>query len=432
RIYEDGLSADERDIAQLDVKHAREREKLLANKLATEADLLALEEVQARERAELIEGQGEERVKGYSDAAGKIRRAMLSSAEREIDDEISKWDTLIALAQKYGIDAAALEEAKEEALSAVRKRYRDKEITDDAAASKAQLQARIGLYQGIGQAAAGLNSFLSAIYSDAQGRAFEDTEWGKTLALVQIATNAAVAVSQAVASSTAGDPYSLAARVAVAVGAVLGAIGQAYSVLNKAPATPPPPSSSGGAAGSASNIALGEKGLVLDGPSHAEDGLKVVNPKTGKVTAELEGGELVLSKLFTRNNRALVPMLLQMSAKGSRIPIGRSGGIFGRVAPFNFGAATEAVQQDASRFVRGVAMVNMPQGGNGTNAMFRKGYGGLAPAESGGMAETNALLRALLAASSRPTRAVVSNKEIDRRKSELTYLEDQGRVRRLK
>lgn len=427
RIFQSALTADEIDLRQLDVKHAAERAKLKANALATEEDLKALEAAQARERAELIEAQGDERVRGYSEAADRIRRATLDSAALQLADEIQKWDQLIALAKKYGIDSAALEKAKGEAEAKIRKGFRDKETADAEKTDRAQLQSRIQTYQAMGQAAAGLNSFLNAIYADAQGRAFEDTEWGKALALVQIATNAAVAVSQAVSSSTAGDPYSLAARVAVAVGAVLGAIGQAYSVLRSAPATPPPPSTGSAAGSGPSSIPLGEKGLVLEGPSHADDGLTVLNPKTGRPVAELEGGELVLSKLFTRNNADLVPMLLQLSATGARLPIGRNGGVFGRVAPFNFRAASDAVQM-ANGGVVGQYTYTFTKGGSGL-APESGGHSGAAPAHGYGMAdpEVKSLLRQLVL---KPL--VVSTKEIDRRKGELSYLQEQGRVRRLK
>lgn len=427
-IYQDGLSADERDLRQLDVKHAAELAKLKANKLATEADLLALEEQQARERAELIEAQGDERVKGYSEAADKIRRAMLDSAQLQVEDEVAKWDQLIELAKRYGIDVAELEQSKEEALADIRRNARAREQGEQEKADRLQLQSRIQTYQAMGQAAAGLNSFLSAVYSDAQGRAFEDTEFGKGLALVQIGVNAAVALSNAIKSSSEGDPYTLAARVAVAIGSVLAAIGQAYSVLRSTPPTPAPPSSNSTVqGGSASNIPLGEKGLVLDGPSHADQGLKVVNPHTGAVTAELEGGELVLSKLFTRRNRDLVPYLLNLSATGGRL--GR--GLFGAVAPFNFAQATEAVAMAGGgvigwnnnvRFVRGTGLAQQ----SGTTIPSKKQKNpGLAQQDGGGLAETNALLRALLA------KPVLSTKEFDRRKGELEYLQDQGRVRRL-
>lgn len=78
------------------------------------------------------------------------------------------------------------------------------------------------------------------------------------------------------------------------------------------------------------------------------------------------------------------------------------------------------------RFARGTGLAT--QSGNGTSGMFRKGCGGLAPVND----ESAPLLRAILVAVQQPTRAVVITKEIDGRKGDLEYLQDQGRVRRLK
>lgn len=60
-------------------------------------------------------------------------------------------------------------------------------------------------------------------------------------------------------------------------------------------------------------------GGILPGPSHREGGLPVVNPKTGQTVAEVEGGELILSKRFVQSNPSLVPTLLHASKQGQRL-----------------------------------------------------------------------------------------------------------------
>lgn len=55
------------------------------------------------------------------------------------------------------------------------------------------------------------------------------------------------------------------------------------------------------------------KGGQLNGPSHKEGGMPVINPRTGRKEAEVEGGEVILSKKTVRNNSALVGALLQSS-----------------------------------------------------------------------------------------------------------------------
>jgi len=60
-------------------------------------------------------------------------------------------------------------------------------------------------------------------------------------------------------------------------------------------------------------------GGILPGPSHREGGLPVVNPRTGQAVAEVEGGELILSKKFVQSNPSLVPTLLHASKQGQRL-----------------------------------------------------------------------------------------------------------------
>ena len=55
------------------------------------------------------------------------------------------------------------------------------------------------------------------------------------------------------------------------------------------------------------------KGGLLDGPSHSENGMPVIDPRTGRKVAEVEGGEVILSKATVRNNRDIVGRLLSSS-----------------------------------------------------------------------------------------------------------------------
>lgn len=55
------------------------------------------------------------------------------------------------------------------------------------------------------------------------------------------------------------------------------------------------------------------RGGYLSGPSHREGGMPVINPRTGRKEAEVEGGEVILSRRTVRNNTALVEQLLHAS-----------------------------------------------------------------------------------------------------------------------
>ena len=63
------------------------------------------------------------------------------------------------------------------------------------------------------------------------------------------------------------------------------------------------------------------KGAAIDGPSHSEGGLPIINPRTGTKVAEIEGGEYILSRNTVNNNRAIADMLLHssMNNNGARV-----------------------------------------------------------------------------------------------------------------
>lgn len=55
------------------------------------------------------------------------------------------------------------------------------------------------------------------------------------------------------------------------------------------------------------------KGGLMDGPSHSDGGMPIINPTTGRKVAEIEGGEAILSRATVRNNPDLVSRLLHSS-----------------------------------------------------------------------------------------------------------------------
>lgn len=63
------------------------------------------------------------------------------------------------------------------------------------------------------------------------------------------------------------------------------------------------------------------KGGRLDGPTHSQGGMPILNPTTGRKVAEVEGGEVVLSRNTVRNNAALVDQLLYSSMYKNGAPV---------------------------------------------------------------------------------------------------------------
>lgn len=59
------------------------------------------------------------------------------------------------------------------------------------------------------------------------------------------------------------------------------------------------------------------KGGLMEGPLHSQGGMPVINPRTGRKVAEVEGGEPFLSRDTYKNNRELVNQLLYASMYGN-------------------------------------------------------------------------------------------------------------------
>ena len=103
-----------------------------------------------------------------------------------------------------------------------------KKVTEDEQAAKEKItethtQARIGAEQSMQNA---MQQTLNATKADTNTR--------KAIAVATIAINEAESIAAAVASATKGDPYTIALRIAAAVGSVVAAMMQASSALSGA------------------------------------------------------------------------------------------------------------------------------------------------------------------------------------------------------
>lgn len=326
----DGMSADEREIAKLDDKFAEIRQKTLANTAHTQQDLTDLENVYEDARAELLTQQADERERKAVEAMQKSMQAVqdaedaywegqLGGEDAEITAQMQRMDTLVGLYEKAGVDTQDLVRRTEEAIAGIRKKYRDQEKKDARDAAKQAFQDQVKTYRTVAGALGSVNDLLQASYDATGKKNYEQTVAAKSLGLMQIAISSGIGVAEAIKAG-AGIPFPAnIGAIATGVGAVLSGIASAIALLNKS--TPQPKSDSGSApaAPAINNVPLGADGTVLQGPSHRNKGMAVINNQTGEQTAELEGGELVMSKRFTDANADQLPALLAASKAGARL-----------------------------------------------------------------------------------------------------------------
>lgn len=122
----------------------------------------------------------------------------------------------------------------------------------------------------------------------------------KELAITQAVVNAALGITQIWANYGA---YPIVAAALTAIEAVATGI-QIAAISNQ-------------------EIPQGRKGLVVQGPSHEQGGIDMVDTRTNKRIANIEGGEpvMVLSRNTYRNNRDVIDNLIYNSQNRNGAPI---------------------------------------------------------------------------------------------------------------
>lgn len=260
----------EKEIADLQERITGQRSEQLVNENSLKKESIEL----SKQRAEALRLEAEAEV----EAAFKVAEAK-ANAQKILDDYLAARESLSReeMIQKEIDDALAVEEAKfqaavqaaqeqgvlfeeldnielareEERLrieNEIRAKYYqedvdlqenikneiakiNKERTDDA---KAQAEAR--RKADIENAFMTLNA-LQSISGSLQQLGVQNTSFAKTLAVSEIAINAAIAVSAAIknATSSSATVWDMIANIAVAVGTVTAAIASASQILNSAP-----------------------------------------------------------------------------------------------------------------------------------------------------------------------------------------------------
>lgn len=110
------------------------------------------------------------------------------------------------------------------------------------------------------------------------------------------------------------------------------------------------------------------KGGRLNGPSHSNGGMPVINPVTGRKEAEVEGGEVILSKNTVRNNAALVNLLLNSSLFRNGAPVFGRGGVLPSINTNLINSSAKNVM----RYERGGQIIDPTGGTTATDIVLQE------------------------------------------------------------
>lgn len=394
-------------------------------------------------RIALAKLKGDETVtleEGRAIALANLRENDLQNA---LAAEADKWDPIIAEAKAGNLEVEELE-AKKNALMAILRQ----ESADAAVEDEEQLNARrkavfikgledfasvanafASLTQAMSQAAAAKTAQLERLADEDGVRTEEEKnrieaskKRQRDLALTTIALQTAAAIAQGIASAMSLPwPENLVAA-ASAVAQVVALMAQASSAMDSVDSSSSaPPAQTGG--GTPDNVPLGADGVpALPGRSHSEGGMNIVDPASGRVVYNVEGGEAVVNKEVTRQNPRVITALMSAAKRSDKRLYmsdfeGGNGPLTSPLRAVNTAVASSAMQivhmagggvishkNSTIKFTKGQGAAD-GSGHQNSTVRFRKGQGAADPS-GGGNDGTNALLAQLLKAIDRQTALV--------------------------
>lgn len=199
------------------VEYTEEQKALIRQQYA--ADLIALEEQKRIALEEQTNLEWSNRIEAAKLKYGEYLNSTLESMQLELEQSREHLDNMHQF--EYESDAeytARLLKARQDYLN-----------------KKQQLaNAELQIEKAKASAIAGMAGNLSELLETTAGENKEAVALSKILALAEVAINQGIAISEAIASAAAGDPYTYALRVAAAITSTVTAMAKALTSINSA------------------------------------------------------------------------------------------------------------------------------------------------------------------------------------------------------
>lgn len=199
------------------VEYTEEQKALIRQQYV--ADLIALEEQKRIALEEQTNLEWSNRIEAAKLKYGEYLDSTLESMQLELEQSREHLDNMHQF--EYESDAeytARLLKARQDYLN-----------------KKQQLaNAELQIEKAKASAIAGMAGNLSELLETTAGENKEAVALSKVLALAEVAINQGIAISEAIASAAAGDPYTYALRVAAAITSTVTAMAKALTSINSA------------------------------------------------------------------------------------------------------------------------------------------------------------------------------------------------------
>lgn len=305
----DQLSKDEQEVQAVRDKY----QKLIDEFEGFSEKILEIEKLRDEEITQIRNEQNEKRLSSTYDLADKIFELSLTDTERAISQEANKWEQLIIQAEEHNaaaiergeqeiFDISELIEMKNAAILKLTKKGNEKELKEEEkiqAIKKQMVNDSFSILQS-GMALAAQS-----------GEDYASFQQGLTLA--QIAMDTASAIASLTKSSEANPANAVTfggagvAQFVAGLARILANMAAAKNILGGASV---PQYERGGK--------LPKESKVMEGPSHKEGGLTITDNRSGRVVAEAEGGEPIISIRDYQQNKELIDSIMEGNGLSDR------------------------------------------------------------------------------------------------------------------
>jgi len=259
------LSANERELAEIDKKYERLRQKYAENEKA----LAEIDEVYKNERQAKINEQNAAEKQAKQQFQEEITQMEMTDREREIEKTREKYTKLKEQAEQFGLETKNIAELQKRELLEISQKYNQKELADKKATEEKKLATEKRVFDARQQMLSKFSGLAGNLAEMLAQNGGELAGFQKGLALTQIAIDTATALSSAIAGATAaaaasgpGAPFVIAGYIASMVGTVLGAFASAKKTLAKAKEPEAPKIKKGFAEGGATLDSVSAGGYV--------------------------------------------------------------------------------------------------------------------------------------------------------------------------
>lgn len=299
KAFEDALKAEvefaeaksdleyELDLERMNVEERQTIEKVSAMEQRYE-DLRLLAEKYGQEMIDYEDFMLQKIIENFYPA----EEAQKTAEQKAIDAEKNKYEKLKILYKD-----------NHKILESIEKAHLAKMLLLDKQSNEKRLQA----YQNFGSEFANMLGALNSFIAQEGGQM---SNFQKSLGIAQIAIETGVALSTIITKATASGvtPIDIAVQVAAGVGLILTNMAKATAIINTAQVNQVYQQKK-------AEFASGGKtdSIISGNTSHADGGLPIIDPKTGQKIAEIESGEMILSRKTVANNPFLVNELLKSS-----------------------------------------------------------------------------------------------------------------------